>query len=176
MELLLSALLIFVLRVGDVTIGTLRMLFTVRGRKYVSASLALLESGIFIVALSRVMSDLNSPYKMFAYAAGYAVGNFSGITVERWIGSGTILTHIIAKNAVLLVGLREAGFGVTAMQGEGREGDVAILFVVAPRRRQRQLLGLIEQLDPTAFVTVDAVHRALGGYLSSTPLPSSVRK
>jgi len=176
MGLFLSALLIFCLRVGDVSIGTLRMLFTVRGRKYVSASLALVESGIFIFALSRVMSGLNSPYKMLAYAMGFAVGNFSGITIERWIGSGTILARIVAKNAILLVGLRDRGFGVTIVHGEGREGGVALLFVVAPRRRERELLGLVEQLDPSAFVTLDSVHHALGGYLSSTPGPVSVRK
>jgi len=176
MDVFLSALLIFVLRVCDVSIGTLRTLFTVRGRKYVSASLALAESAIFIFALSRVMKNVNNPSAMFAYALGFATGNFVGITIERWIGSGTILARIVAKNPVLLVGLREQGFGVTVMQGEGREGDVAILFVVAPRRRERELLNLTEQLDPNAFVTLDAVHHALGGYLTNVPGAVSVRK
>jgi uncharacterized protein YebE (UPF0316 family) len=176
MELFLSALLIFALRVCDVSIGTLRTLFTVRGRKYVSASLALAESAIFIFALSRVMKDVNNPIKMIAYALGFATGNFCGITIERWIGSGTILARIVAKNAVLLVGLREQGFGVTVTQGEGREGEVALLFVVAPRRRERELLTLIEQLDPNAFVTLDAVHHALGGYLTNVRGAMSVRK
>lgn len=176
MELFLSALLIFALRVCDVSIGTLRTLFTVRGRKYVSATLALAESAIFIFALSRVMKDVNNPIKMIAYALGFATGNFCGITIERWIGSGTILARVVAKNAVLLVGLREQGFGVTVMQGEGREGDVALLFVVAPRRREKELLTLIEQLDPSAFVTLDAVHHALGGYLTNVRGAMSVRK
>lgn len=176
MELFLSALLIFALRVCDVSIGTLRTLFTVRGRKYVSATLALAESAIFIFALSRVMKDVNNPIKMIAYALGFATGNFCGITIERRIGSGTILARVVAKNAVLLVGLREQGFGVTVMQGEGREGDVALLFVVAPRRREKELLTLIEQLDPSAFVTLDAVHHALGGYLTNVRGAMSVRK
>jgi uncharacterized protein YebE (UPF0316 family) len=176
MELFLSALLIFALRVSDVSIGTLRTLFTVRGRKYVSASLALAESSIFIFALSRVMKDVISPVKMIAYALGFATGNFVGITIERWIGSGTILVRIVAKNPVLLVGLRDRGFGVTLMQGEGREGEVAMLFVVAPRRRERELLTLVEGLDPDAFVTLDAVHHALGGYLTAARGAVSVRK
>lgn len=175
MDLCLAALLIFSLRVCDVSIGTLRMLFTVRGRKYISATFALLESGIFIFALSKVMADLNSPVKMLAYAMGFACGNFAGITIERWIGSGTILARIVAKNAILLAGLREYGFGVTVMQGEGKEGTVCLLFVVAARRRERELLTLVEQLDPEAFVTLDAVNHALGGYLSVSS-PVSVRK
>lgn len=176
MDHVLSALLIFGLRVADVAIGTLRTMFTVRGRKYVSASLAFAEASIFILALSHVMKDINHPLKMFAYAAGFATGNFCGVTIERWIGSGTILVRIIARNAILLVGLRDRGFGVTVSHGEGLQGVVAMLFVVAPRRRERELLGLIEQLDPTAFVTVDAVHHALGGYLTNASGGVSVRK
>jgi uncharacterized protein YebE (UPF0316 family) len=176
MEVFWSALLIFALRVADVSIGTIRTLFTVRGRKYVSASLAFCEASIFILALSRVMTDITSPAKMLAYAAGFAVGNFVGITIERWIGSGTIAVRIVAQNPVLLVGLRDQGFGVTLMSGQGREGDVAILFVVAPRRRERELLRLVEQLDPNAFVTLDAVHHALGGYLTNAAGAVSVRK
>ena len=176
MELFFSALLIFVLRVTDVSIGTLRTLFTVRGRKYVSASLAFCEASIFIIALSHVMKGIDSPPKMFAYAAGFAVGNFCGITIERWIGSGTILVRIVANNTLLLLSLREQGFGVTVIHGQGREGDIMLLFVVAPRRRERELLTLVEKLDPNAFVTLDAVHHALGGYLTSAADAVSVRK
>ena len=176
MDLFLSALLIFLLRVTDVSIGTVRTLFTVRGRKYVSASLAFFEAGVFIVALSRVMKDLGKPSNMLAYALGFAAGNFCGITIERWIGSGTILARIVAKNTLLLLALREQGFGVTLVQGEGWEGDVLILFVVAPRRREKELLKLIEQLEPAAFVTLDAVDHALGGYLSSARRVIGVRK
>jgi uncharacterized protein YebE (UPF0316 family) len=177
MDLFLSALLIFVLRVTDVSIGTLRTLFTVRGRKYISASLAFCEASIFIVALSHVMKDINSPPKMFAYAAGFAVGNFCGITIERWIGSGTILARIVANNTLLLLSLREHGFGATVIHGQGREGDVMLLFVVAPRRREKELLKLVEQLEPNAFVTLDSVHHALGGYLASAARAAmSVRK
>lgn len=175
MDIFLASLLIFVLRVCDVSVGTLRMLFTVRGRKYVSASLAFVESAVFIFALSKVMADLNSPVKMMAYALGFACGNFAGITIERWIGSGTIIARIVARNAILIPGLREQGFGVTIMQGEGMEGQVCLLFVVAPRRRERELLTLIEQLDPESFVTLDAVNHALGGYLAMRS-PVSVRK
>src|SRR5260221_2869561 len=135
MELFLSALLIFALRVTDVSIGTLRTLFTVRGRKYVSASLAFCEASVFILALSHVMKGINSPPKMFAYAAGFAVGNFCGITIERWIGSGTILARIVSNNTLLMLALREPGFGVTVIHLQGRESDVMLLLVVAPRRR-----------------------------------------
>jgi uncharacterized protein YebE (UPF0316 family) len=176
MSIFLAALLIYFLRVIDVSIGTMRMLYTVQGRRYRSAALALLESGNFIFALSRVMKDVDKPWNMLGYAMGFATGNFMGITIERFIASGTILVRIVAKNAILLAGLRQSGFGVTMMAGEGMQGDVILLFVVAPRKRQRELLELIEKLDPEAFVTIDSVHHALGGYLTLGTPPDAVRK
>ena len=175
MEMLLTSLLIFVLRVTDVSIGTVRVLYAMRGRRFVAAGLGLFESLVFILALSRVAS-FDSFWKMLAYAGGFATGNFMGITIERWIGSGTILVRIVAKNAVLMAGLRAAGFGVTVTQGEGKEGNVALLMVVAARKRQHELLEIVEKLDPEAFVTLDSVSHAQGGFLQYAPTPSTVRK
>ena len=175
MQVLITSLMIFALRVTDVSIGTVRHLYAIRGRRFVAAGLGLVESLIFIFALSRVAS-FDSFWKMLAYAGGFATGTFMGITIEKWIASGTILARIVCKNAVLVAGLREAGFGVTATQGEGREGDVALLFVVAPRKREAELLEVVEKLDPGAFVTLDAVNHAQGGFLALSPNPTSVRK
>ena len=176
MDVLLASFLIFALRVTDVSLGTVRHLYAIRGRRGIAAGLGLVESLIFIFALSQVMRNLDSVWKMLAYAAGFATGNFMGITIERWIASGTILARIVCKNAVLVAALREAGFGVTATHGEGKEGDVALLFVVAPRKREGELLNVIEKIDPDAFVTMDAVSHAQGGYLRYSPSPTTVRK
>jgi uncharacterized protein YebE (UPF0316 family) len=178
MSLLLPALLIFCLRVTDVSIGTLRSLYAQRGRRGLAAALGFVESAIFILAISRIMKDVDKPLNMLAYASGFATGSFMGITIERWIASGMILVRIIARDNYqpLLAALRDRGFGVTAVAGSGRTGDVGLFFVVAPRKRERELLKLVEQTDPDAFVTLDAVNHALGGYVSGARSAVSVRK
>lgn len=175
-DLFLAAALIFALRVTDVSIGTIRVLYAVRGRRMLAASLGLLESAIFILAISRIMQDQNNPAKMLAYALGFAAGIFTGITIERWIASGTIFARIIARAQCpsLTTVLRDRGFGVTEIEGSGRAGDVSLYFVVAPRRREREILALIEEHAPDAFLTIDPVSRSLGGY-QGTPA-GSVRK
>ena len=98
MDLLAGALLVFVLRIGDVSIGTLRMLYSVRGRRLPAASLGLVESGLFVFAISRVFRDLShNPWNMAGYACGFAAGTALGITLERWIGSGWILARVISR-------------------------------------------------------------------------------
>jgi uncharacterized protein YebE (UPF0316 family) len=175
MSIFLAALLIFGLRVTDVSIGTLRMLFVMRGMKWVAAGLGLVESAIFITAMSQVMRDM-SPPKMIGYAAGYAVGILVGITIEQWIAAGQVMIRVISKSHAELLRdtLRAEGFGVTAVRGEGREDQVLILFVVCKRRRTEPLLRIIRTIDKEAFVTIDSISLAIGGYMRQGAMTSAL--
>ena len=168
---------IFLLRATDVSIGTMRVMFVVRGQRFKAAALALMESCIFIFAISNVFQDPNRA-KMLAYAAGFATGTICGITIEGWIGSGFLLFRIISrdKGAVLGQQLRDRGFGVTAVKGEGRAGELAILFVVAARKRSQEILDLIRKEDEDAFITIDAVQTPIGGHVPHVAEVTSVRK
>lgn len=178
MGVYLGALLIFLLRITDVSIGTLRVIYMVRGRKLVAAALGFLEAGVFIVAISTVLRDLGNPIKMLAYACGFATGTLLGITLENWIASGWLMVRIISidKAEPLMRALREEGFGVTAVRGEGREGQRLILFLVTPRRRGKQILNIVRAWDPEAFITVEPVATAIGGHIPHVAAPASVRK
>jgi uncharacterized protein YebE (UPF0316 family) len=171
MEEFLGALLIFGLRICDVSLGTLRSLYVVRGIRRVAVPLAFAESFIWIIAISQFMREISASNlpKMLAYSGGFACGTLLGVTIERWIGSGWILVRIITKVDAVTPALRGRDFGVTEVQGEGRFGEQSILFIVAPRRRGDELLELVRQADDSAFVTVDAVNTAMGGYLPNAP-------
>src|SRR5437762_5152476 len=98
---LLIAFGIFCLRICDVSIGTVRTLFTIRGYRLVSFCMGVVESGIWIFAISRVMQYINGPgnlQNIIAWAVGFATGTVTGISLERWIGSGTVLVRVISKN------------------------------------------------------------------------------
>ena len=167
MEAILGALLIFFLRLCDVSLGTLRSLYVVRGDRRVAVPLAFGESLIWVFAIAKIMKELDAghSYNMLAYAGGYAAGCYVGITIERWIASVWVLVRIITKNEALTAAIRARVFGVTQLTGEGRHGEQEILFIVAPRRRGAELLELVRSTDEQAFVTVDAVNSAMGGYL-----------
>jgi len=177
-EALTSALLVFALRLLDVPLSTIRMLYMVRGQRGASAALAFFESLIWLFAITRVFSHLSSPAQYVGWAAGFAAGTALGMAVEGWLAPGYVLLRVITRDPAgeLLEKLRAAGYGVTRVDGEGREGPVALLFVVAPRRRLRELLALVESVRPEAFVTVEHTHRARGGHLEERPWWSGVRK
>jgi len=167
MHVALTALLIFSLRILDVPVGTLRVMYMVRGERRKAVPLAFFESLVWIFAISRIMKAVDNPVNMVAFAAGFAAGTLVGMTLEKWIASGHVLVRVISDvGKERLAGeVRAAGFGVTLLTGEGREGEQEILFIVALRRRAAELLDLIRRVDEAAFVTVDPVQKAMGGYL-----------
>ena len=173
----LTVIGIFLLRATDVSIGTMRVMFVVRGQRFKAAALALVESAIFIFAISNVFKDTNQA-KMLAYAAGFATGTLCGITIEGWIGSGFLLFRVISRDKGPLLGqlLRDRGFGVTTVKGEGREGEISILFVVAARKRGQEIIAMIRREDEDAFITIDAVQTPIGGHVPHVAEVTSVRK
>ena len=178
MTVFLGALLIFCLRILDVSVGTLRVMYMVRGDRGKAVPLAFFESLVWVFAISRIMKNVDNTTNMVAFAAGFAAGTMVGMTLERWIASGFVLLRVISDvgKEKLAAEVRAAGFGVTALTGEGREGEQEILFIVAMRRRAPELLALIRRVDDGAFVTIEPVQRAMGGYLPATASPSQMRK
>ena len=173
----LTALLICMLRIVDVSIGTIRVIYTIRGNKLTAMLLGAAESFIWIFAISRAFKLVDHPLGMVGWALGFAVGTYAGIALEQWIGTGQVLIRVISRNHALRLRelLHNSGFGVTAVQGQGRDGNVLVIFVVTPRKRDRELLEMVQEIDPDAFITVEPVARAIGGYLPQ-PSAAAVRK
>lgn len=166
-------LIIFCLRIGDCSIGTIRVIYTIRGYRLVSFCLGFIESVIWIVAISQVMQYLNEPQMKYrilnimAWAAGFAMGTVTGISLDKWIAAGWVLTRFISIDHSDRIShtLRDAGFGVTSLHGQGKDGPVDLLFVVAPRKRAQLVLRLVREIDPNAFTTVEPVSSAQGGFI-----------
>jgi uncharacterized protein YebE (UPF0316 family) len=178
MHVYLLALGIFALRICDVSIGTIRVIYTIRGKRLVSAGLGVLESGIWIFAISKLFASVTEPITMIGWALGFGAGTVVGITLERWIASGHILMRVISPESAdnLRLKLLELGVGVTAVPGEGRDGKVQFLFVVAQRRRGDELLKVVQSIDANAFITIDPISHAVGGYMPMHVEASAIRK
>ena len=168
LEALLPALLIFALRICDVSVGTLRVVLLVNGRRLPATMLAFVESCIWVFAAAVVFADLKEhPERMFAYAAGYATGTLVGMTIEQFLAFGQQLVRVITRKTQdnMKELLAAEGYGVTSFCGEGIGGPVEQLVIAIPRRRRKHLLQLVHQIDPQAFITVEPVNQILGGFI-----------
>jgi len=152
--------LIFLARILDVTIGTLRITFVSRGLKYLAAPLGFIEMLIWVLAISQVMQHLNSWSTYIAYALGFGMGNYIGLLLEERLAMGSLIIRTITphqKASGLTTALWEAGFGVTSVDARGETGPMKVIFTVARRRNLEKVINLIKKIDPNAFYTIEDV-------------------
>lgn len=164
---LAGMLLIFCLRLTDVTLGTIRTVMVMRGVRVVAALVGFFEVIIWVVAISRVMGQLDNVLNIVAYAAGYSCGILMGIFVEERLALGITVVNIIVQDDEdeLADALRNSGFGVTRLEAFGMRDEMHLLRVVLPRRKVNQLVRLCRKLSPKSFLTIEDVRGAYGGYM-----------
>lgn len=158
-------LLIFASRVVDVTLGTLRIIFTSRGEKKIASMLGFVEVLIWIVIVSQVLGQVKNPVAYVGYAAGFATGTLVGMLIEERMAMGTLVLRIILNKdaAELTTALRAAGFGVTSVNGEGAQGPVNLLYTVIQRKNMTLAAKLIHDIAPGAFFSVEEVRSSEKG-------------
>ncbi len=153
---------IFLLRIGDVSLGTVRTISVIRGHRALAAFIGFFEVLIWLTAVGQVLGHLDRWYLVIAYAAGFATGNLVGIVLESALAMGDAVVRAISPNREVALAkvLRAGDYFVTALEGTGANGlPVEVLFVVTKRRNLPKLLALIEKADPLAFCTIEDVRR-----------------
>ena len=151
--------LIFIARVADVSIGTVRVIFIAGGMKYLAPVVGFFEILIWLLAIGQIMKNLSNPVCYIAYAGGFAMGNFVGIWIAEKLSLGVVLLRVVTKSdAVELVqSLNSAGHGVTSVDGQGANGKVKVIFTIVPRREVEGVVGLIKKFNPKAFYSIEEV-------------------
>ena len=158
MEWVVIPSLIFLARIVDVSIATLRMMFTINERRGLAATLGFVEVLIWLVAVGQALQHLSNVFSYVAFAGGFATGTYVGMFIEKKLAAGLILLRIITikKDSGALVNhLRQGGYTVTSVDAEGNDGHVNVVFLPARRKNIQRLIKTIRQYNPNAFYTIE---------------------
>lgn len=157
--LFIIPLLIFVARVLDVTLGTIRVIFVSKGLKYLAPVVGFFEILIWLLAIGQIMSNLNNPACYIAYAGGFAMGNYVGIMIAEKLSLGVALLRVITqKDATELIqSLSSKKYGVTSVDGQGVHGKVSIIFTIVPRKEIQKVVDIVKKFNQKAFYTVEDI-------------------
>ena len=143
--------LIFILKVIENAIGTLRMIFVSNGRKYFAALLQLLCSLIWAISTSMVVINiLEEPLKVIFFALGCSFGSYLGSILEEKLALGTNMV-ICITGLDIMDEIRLSGYSLTSTKGTGF-GTKNIIFIITPRRKKRKLIQILKKLDSSAFI------------------------
>ncbi|MGA6924443.1 MAG: DUF5698 domain-containing protein [Desulfosarcina sp.] len=157
-HILLTGVIVFLARICDVSIGTVRTIVTVQGRTAIAFTLAIFEISIWLTVVSTVINQIkDQPLLVVFYAFGYATGNVIGIMVERKLAFGTMILRIITRDAgpEIAAQLRQKGQPVTVFHGEGMRGPVNELYIACRRRDLKWILPEVQKIDPRLFYVIE---------------------
>lgn len=165
--LILGYLFIFAARVVDMSLDVIRILMLTRDRSILAAFIGFIEVSVFILALNQVLAGgLDDPFKVVAYAGGFATGNYVGSLIDSKLAMGFLSLQVYPKPEkvqIITETLRGEGFGVTSVHGQGRDGERIILFVNLKRKDLNRALDLLDCIEPGTFYNVSDTRSIRGG-------------
>lgn len=158
-------LLIFLARVIDVTLGTLRIIFVARGKRYIAPLLGFVEVFIWIAAVGQLVRNIANLSGYLAYAAGFAIGNYIGLLIEEKLAIGTLIIRVIVNRDApqLVERLQAARFGVTSFDAIGSSGPVKVIYTVVKRKELPEVENILFTINPHFFSTVEEIRSARAG-------------
>jgi uncharacterized protein YebE (UPF0316 family) len=172
---ILMPVLIFLARICDVSIGTLRIIFVSKGKRNIAPILGFFEVLIWITAISKIMQNLDNYVNYVAYAAGFATGNFIGMIIEEKLAMGIQMIRVFAheKGLDLVQTLNISGYGATAVEAHGARKKVHLIYTIVQRNELANVLEVITRFDPKAFYTIEDV-RAVNEGIFAPKRPNSI--
>ena len=152
-------LLIFLARVTDVSINTVRVIYMLNGRRFLSTALGFFESLIWLMAISQILQNVSNPVSYLAYSAGFASGIFVGMLIEERLAIGNVIVRIISQRdaSEMIKNLREMGLRITVLDAEDNNGPVSVIFLVSKRQELEHITEIVERTNPKAVFTVEGV-------------------
>lgn len=149
-----------------VSFFTIRMILTLKGQRYLAATISFFEVVIYVVGLGLVLDNLDQIQNLIAYAVGYALGVLVGMKIEEKLALGYITVHVISNEweKPFTKLLRDKGYGVTSWMAYGMDGDRLAMQILTPRKYEEALYKLIKEIDPKAFIIAYEPKTIYGGF------------
>ncbi len=161
-------LLIFLARICDVSIGTMRIIFVSKGKKNIAPFLGFFEVLIWIIAISKIMQNLDNYVNYIAYAAGFATGNFVGMLIEERLAVGIQMIRVFTQGGYELMQiLNSRGYGATCVEAQGAIEKVQLIYTIVQRNDLKNVIEIINRFNPKTFYTIEDVRATNEGIFPS---------
>jgi uncharacterized protein YebE (UPF0316 family) len=156
---ILMPVLIFLARICDVSIGTMRIIFVSKGKRNIAPILGFFEVLIWITAISKIMQNLDNYVNYVAYAAGFATGNYVGMIIEEKLAMGILMIRVFSQSrgTDLVQNLNSNGYGATVVEAMGAREEVQLIYTIVNRNELPNALEIINHFNPKAFYTIEDI-------------------
>lgn len=171
-------LLIFVSRLADVSLATLRHIFVSKGYKTLVPVLGFFEVLIWLIAIRQIFSNVDNIACYIAWAGGFSAGTYLGMYIEEKLALGMQIIRIITHERTdeLIEAFKKYQQGVTIVDGQGAIGPVKVIFTVVRRTTKDEIIRLIHEHSPDAFYSVEDVKSSSHGFFKNGNNSSAIKR
>jgi uncharacterized protein YebE (UPF0316 family) len=165
-DVLLGALLIFLIRIVGMTASTVRVLLMMRGKRLLTVAAGFVEVFLYILAIGYVVNDLSNIWNILAYSFGFVGGTLVGMWIDEYTATGYVNVRIISryKAQAIVEQVHDGGYGATVGWGHGRGGTVGMILAIVKRKEAPAVIAIAEDIDPDVFITVEDARSVRRGY------------
>ncbi|SDM66210.1 DUF2179 domain-containing protein [Sediminibacillus halophilus] len=158
--------IILIINIVYVSFSTIRMILTLKGRRYIAAIVSMFEITIYVLGLGLVLDNLDQIENIIAYALGFGIGVVVGSMIEEKLALGYITVNVISSDPEIefTKQLRDKGYGVTSWYAYGMDGDRLAMQILTPRKYELQLYETIRLIDSKAFIIAYEPKQIYGGF------------
>lgn len=170
MDLLLNCLLIFAVRIVDVSLGTVRTVLVVRGKKLVGSIIGFIEVAVwFLVVREALTSDTTNIWIAVAYAGGFSTGTYVGSWIEEKLAIGSSSVNVITRGLRydLVELLRNKGYGLSTITCQGKDSENLMLLIEVSRKQINNVRDIVKEMAPESFITISDTKQIINGYFGS---------
>lgn len=161
-------ILIFISKVIELALGTLRLIVVAHGKKWLGAFLQFAIALVWVIVTGAVVINITKdPLKVFFFALGSLVGSYLGSIIEEKMAMGdNLLMSITDTNLGKIIAekVRNEGYAVTVLKGEGKDQNRHILMVMVSRKKRQHVIDVIKQIDVSAMIIAENIRSINGGY------------
>lgn len=165
--LLFLCIKIFFVRIIDVSLGTVRTIFSVKGKNIIASLIGFIEITVwFLVVKEALNTDENSLWIVISYAGGFSAGTYiGGILSQKFIQSN-LGVQVITPNYNIIEILRNNGFAVSVLDIKGKKDEKKyMLYISITNKNYDELERIIKSYDEKAFIVVNEIKNIENGFI-----------
>ena len=165
MTTFLLCLKIFGARIIDVSLGTIRTVYTVKDKHIIASIIGFFEVTVWFLVVQEALNTSNNSFSIaFSYAIGFAVGTYiGGILANKMITNKIGVQVITKKNDKIIEEIRKCGFAVSVINVVGRD-EKYLLYLQIDSKKYNYLISIIHKIDNKAFIVVNETKMVKNGY------------
>lgn len=150
---------IFIFKIIEDALGTLRIIVVSNGKKILGAILQFIIALIWVIVTGTVITNVHEdPWKILFFALGSLVGSYFGSALEEKIALGNIILMVEVNSnivEILINRLKKSHFKINGIM-DSKDNKV-LLIVSSPRKKADKVIEIIRSFDEKAIILSEKV-------------------